>query len=117
MESSQSSETRWSVRKPISLDVDVFYQDQSFSGCATRDLGLGGMFVEFSQASIQPEERVDVVIKLNEGGDTRSHRFRATVAHSAVNGLGLAFKDFTIRDFRMLQNVLQLRSPELTAVH
>ena len=111
MENLDSSEIRWSVRKPLNLDVDLHFQGYEYAGCRTRDIGLGGMFVEFKHADMPKDAEVEIVIRLFKNGNKRIHRFRTIVAHTSKGGYGLAFQDFDISSFRMLQDVLQLTSP------
>lgn len=111
MESLDSREVRWSVRKPLNLDVDLYFKGYEYTGCRTRDIGLGGLFVEFKRADIPQDAEVQIVIRLFKDGNKKIHKFRTTVAHASERGYGLAFQDFDIVSFRMLQDILQLKSP------
>ena len=99
-------ENRWSMRKPMQLDVDLYYRDWRVSGCKTRDLGLGGVFVEMTDPAIPSHSTVELVLKYDHQGAAQSHRFRGNVVHRDRDGLGVAFRDFDVADVRTLQQML-----------
>ena len=110
-------ENRWSIRKPVALDVELYYQGKACACCKTRDIGLGGMFIEMAESMIPRYGKVELDVHVDSGGgNQRQHRFVATVVHSSVQGLGVMFQDFTIADFRILQEVLRL-SPSGELIH
>ncbi len=99
-------ENRWSMRKPMRLDVDLYYHGSRLQRCKTRDLGIGGVFVEIPDPTIPSHSTVELVLKFDQGGQPHSHRFRGNVVHRGAEGLGVAFRDFDIADMRTLQQVL-----------
>jgi hypothetical protein len=110
-------ENRWSIRKPVALDVELHYQGKPCERCKTRDIGLGGMFIEVAESVIPRYGKVELDVHVDSGaGKKKWHRFVATVVHSSLQGLGVMFQDFTIADFRVLQEVLRL-SPSGELIH
>ena len=107
-----SSEKRWSIRKQVEMDVDLCFRGQVWLGCKSQDVSMGGMFLNFSRRKFPKNCNVDIIVRLqDEQGERSSHMFQAQVVRNTDSGLGLSFKDFKIRDFRMLQDVLQLEPP------
>ncbi len=109
-------ENRWSIRKPVSLEVELYYQGKPCACCKTRDIGLGGMFLELRDSTIPRYGKVELDVEVECGGVRRQHRFTATVVHSSDQGLGVMFQEFSIADFRILQEVLRL-SPSGDLIH
>lgn len=109
MKSPVNNETRWSSRKPVNLDIDLHFQGHEYTGCRTRDIGLGGMFVEFRHADMPKSTEVEIVVRLFKDGSKQCYRFRATVAHASNGGYGLAFQDFDVEAYRAVQDILQLK--------
>lgn len=114
--SSNNNETRWSQRTPVNLDIDLLFQGYEYTGCRTRDIGLGGMFVEFKQADMPNNAEVEIVVRLFMDGNKKCHRFRATVAHASNGGYGLAFQDFDAESYRVVQDIIKLKVPD-EAIH
>lgn len=109
-------ENRWSIRKNLSLDVDILYQGQQYARCKTRDIGLGGMFIEVANSMIPRFGKVELHVQVDQEGIRAPHKFVASVVHTTNNGMGLMFQDFNIADFRVLQEVLRL-SPSGELIH
>lgn len=107
-------ENRWSQRRKVSLAVDVIDADAHLEHCRTRDVGLGGVFVEIS-AERQPAENaeVELLFKLI-GKDQRlvQHRLRAKVVRATAEGIGLMFRGFDTSSFRSLQELMRQATPE-----
>lgn len=98
-------ENRWSFRKPVEMDVDVYFGSQPPATGRTRDVGYGGMFIEAPDVSIPLRRRVEVVVKLPFEGKPE-YRFHASVVHSTGKGLGVSFRQFDLSDVRVLQRML-----------
>ena len=114
MKSTESSPdknaTRLNLRKPVNLDVDLHFLGHEYTGCRTRDIGLGGLFVEFRDADIPNSAMVDIIVRIFKDGSKKCHRFHATVAHASSGGYGLAFQNFDDESNRAVQDILQLKS-------
>ena len=39
-------ENRWSERKDLALGVDIFHQGYKLATCQSKDIGLGGAYVD-----------------------------------------------------------------------
>ncbi len=100
-------ERRWTDRAPIYLDVGLFSQGQEISVCKTRDIGLGGVFLECAHPLLPQEAQVELIFMLGSGAHRIKHKIRAKVARLTKEGMGLVFRDFDATAFRSLQEVLR----------
>ena len=106
-------EHRWSLRTPVALEVDLIYESASELSCKTRDIGLGGVFLEGDTATMPPKNaNVELNFILNSGETTTKHKIKARVVRTADDGIGLMFRDFDVGAFRSLQEVLRHKAPE-----
>ncbi|MEQ6342708.1 MAG: PilZ domain-containing protein [Gammaproteobacteria bacterium] len=100
-------ERRWTARAPIYLDVGLFFHGQEISVCKTRDIGLGGVFLESAQPLLPKEAQVELIFMLGSGEQRIKHKIRAKVARLTEEGMGLVFRDFDATAFRSLQEVMR----------
>jgi hypothetical protein len=75
--------------------------------CASRDIGMGGMFLEAAASNFSKGEEVNVLISLpsEEGGV--GHSLTARVTRIAKDGVGIAFFNPDTATFRTLQELLK----------
>lgn len=100
-------EHRWSQRRFVSLQVEIVGAGVN-EDCTTKDVGLGGAFVEMSGHIPDCDTDVELLFSLsNHDQRVTKHRLSARVVRSANNGVGLVFKDFDTRAFRSLQEVMR----------
>jgi len=109
-------ERRWTERTPINVAVDVAYAGKQAGEYRTRDIGLGGVFVELpEETDIAAETPVELIFKLGSGVYLTKHRINARVVRVTSDGLGMMFRDFDATAFRSLQEVLRFKEGETTA--
>lgn len=101
-------ERRWTIRTKLSVDVDIFYAGKVTSW-KTRDIGLGGVFVETDSAYVEQDENIDLVFNLQTPEDQEQSTIRAKVVRLEERGAGLMFKDFDAAAFRALQKVMRYK--------
>jgi hypothetical protein len=107
-------ERRWTERTPINVPVDLSYAGMQSGECRTRDIGLGGVFVEIpGAANLAQETPVELTFKLGSGADVTKHRIHARVVRVAADGVGMMFRDFDAGAFRSLQEVLRYKQGEV----
>lgn len=99
-------EQRWSTRSRIALDVDVFYEGAERKGCRTRDIGLGGVFLEIGKEAPPKDAMVELTFRLGKGTETSEHKIMAKVVRVTHDGVGLMFRDFDARAFRSLKELI-----------
>ena len=99
---------RWSKRHRLSLPVDVVVgPGRVVSGCESRDIGLGGVFVrcEGGAEALEGEE-VELIFHLGRGRLRQQHRLHARLVRRDAEGAGFVFRDFDTAAFRALQQIL-----------
>lgn len=107
-------ENRWSMRRPLALDVRLSYRGWEFRSCKTRDIGLGGLFVETGNVPLPKYAPVELIFT-RRGKRLKARRsIKARVVRVAETGVGLIFRDFDVDAFRTIQDIL-MHGPE--AVH
>lgn len=107
-------ERRWTERTPIDVPVDLFYAGIQTGECRTRDIGLGGVFVELpGEANLAEETPVELTFKLGSGAHLTKHRIHARVVRVDSDGVGMIFHDFDAGAFRSLQEVLKHKKIEI----
>lgn len=114
----EAQEHRWCSRKHLALDVNFKFENRSYR-CRTRNLCLGGLFVDLGIAMIPPRSHVQIEVDVYSRGKRIQHRFNTMVAHATLRGYGLSFREFNIKDFRVLQELLHVgdsNSPRLRLV-
>lgn len=100
-------EQRWSTRTPVKLNVDVAYDDKEVEDCVTRDIGMGGVFLEMAQLVPATDTMVELTFKVGPTDRRTRHKLKAKVVRAASDGIGLMFRDFDAGSFRALQEVLR----------
>jgi len=100
------NEQRWSQRRTVSLDVDVFDHGSLVTACNSRDVGLGGIFLEAEKDCFVENQVVDLCFFLGENNSVK-HTLKAKVVRTLVDGAGLKFKDFDTGSFRTLQEIMR----------
>jgi len=100
-------EQRWSPRTRVNLDVDLLIKGKEVGGCRTRDIGMGGAFVEVNKDFQAEKAIVELIFKLGSGNHFSKHKIKAIIVRVANDGVGLMFRDFDASAFRSLQEILQ----------
>lgn len=106
-------ENRWSDRRELRLDVDVFRNGEKICSCQSRDVGLGGAFLDMQQAhSMGQDDSVELVFHLLSGQAPIKHSLRARVVRIAKDGVGLKFHEFDTSVFRSLQEIMSYKGSD-----
>ena len=96
-------EQRASDRRPVAIDVEIFQRGAPVRQGRTRDVGLGGTFVEGPGLPLKAE--VELAFRIP---GARERRLRARVVRVEDHGAGLAFHDLDLDAVRALQDVIAL---------
>jgi PilZ domain len=103
-------EKRWSERKPLQVDVDVYQQGELLGSCFSSDIGLGGAFLALDDMFAVPNDSgVELVFNLSADGQSTRHKINARVTRNAQGGIGLKFCDFDTGVFRSLQEIMSYK--------
>lgn len=98
-------EHRYSLRKPVSLDVLLYYQGLPVSICPARDIGLGGISVKPTRLAILPLHSPVEIELLHEDVSKRA-RLPAYVVHSSSHGVGFLFSTVSQQAFQTIRELL-----------
>ena len=103
-------EKRWSERKELDVDVDVYQHGALLGSCHSFDIGLGGTFLSTEEPlTIQKDENVDLVFRLRSQNQGTKHNVHAKVTRVTTNGAGFKFCDFDTSVFRSLQEIMSYK--------
>lgn len=104
-------ENRWSDRRELRLDVEVFRNGQKICSCQSRDVGLGGAFIDMPEAeSVAQDDNLELVVHLLSGQTPIKHSLRARVVRVTGDGVGLKFHEFDTSVFRSLQEIMSYKA-------
>ncbi len=101
-----SVEHRWSSRKEITLDVNLYYPPVGMINARTRNVSLEGMFVELNGVQIPPQSRLEICFTAENRGKATEHRLPAYVVHQRQGGIGLMLQHVGYREFDALRYML-----------
>lgn len=101
-------ERRWTTRTRMGLNVDVAFEGGALTGCRTRDIGLGGVFVD-SGDQLPLGQFVEITFKVPDGSAIEDAKIRAKVVRTVSEGMGFMFRDFDATAFRALQRVMRVK--------
>ena len=100
-------EHRWSSRKEINMDVNLYYPPVGMINGKTRNISLEGMFVDLKGIQIPAHARLEICFTAEARGRTIEHRLPAYVVHGNGAGVGLMLQHVGYREFdalRYMQN-------------
>ncbi len=106
-------EHRYSIRKALILDIELNHLRLGRVRCKTRDLGMGGMFVDMGSSWLPANSIVEVALKLLDANVMRRFFIEALVVHNHDGGVGLMFNDVDAAFHEALHDLLfgSLRQP------
>lgn len=90
---------------PRLLDARVRSDWRGFLACDVRDLDMHGVLVlghDGSLTRLPRDSHVDVALKMNSAGRTRTHHLRARIESRGRNGTSLVFTDADLETYSAL---------------
>jgi hypothetical protein len=90
---------------PKLVDAQVRCDYRGFQHCEVRDLDMHGVLVlgrDGTLTRLARDTPVDVALKLNIGGKTRTHKLHARIETKGRDGTGLVFTDADIDTYSAL---------------
>jgi len=99
-------EHRWSERKPINMDVTLYYEPIGRVHGKTRNISLEGMFIETHGTYLPPKAELEVSFVTHEGNRERAHKVPAYVVHGGDKGIGIMLRHVGYNDFHALRYML-----------
>lgn len=91
--------------RPRLVDAAIRCDQGGFQHCDVRDLNLHGVLVlgrDGTLTKLPRDAKVDVALKLNTDGQTKTHVLRARIDRKTRDGTGLVFTDADIDAFSAL---------------
>lgn len=99
------TERRAFIRMRLGLDVTVAIDRRPVGRFRTRDLDLGGVFVESAGLELYPNDVIELGFP-RAGGKGRGHAFRARVVRSDEKGVALLFDEHDEASLAALRDVM-----------
>jgi hypothetical protein len=90
---------------PRLVDAQVRCDHRGFQHCEVRDLDMHGVLIlgrDGTLTRLAKDSPVDVALKLNTGGKTRTHKLRARIEGKGRDGTSLVFTDADIDTYSAL---------------
>lgn len=102
-----SMEHRWSERKPIEMEVALYYAPVGTIAGKTRDVSLEGMYVQTDGIDLPMHAELEVSFTTRSGnGAHQEHHLPAYVVHGNGSGVGLMLRHVDYKDFYALRYML-----------
>lgn len=101
-----SMEHRWSERKPIEMEVALYYAPVGTIVGKTRDVSLEGMFVHTPGMELPLHAELEVSFVTSAGDQRHEHHLPAYVVHGNGEGVGLMLRHVDYGDFYALRYML-----------
>ena len=109
-------ENRWSDRRDLKLEVDMFLDDEHMLSCQSRNVGLGGAYLNMTSTDdVVKDSNVRLVFHLSDGIEETKHALSARVVRIVDGGVGLKFNEFDTGVFRTLHQLMTYK--ESNAIH
>ena len=99
-------EHRWSVRKPVDMDVLVYHGGFPGTELRARNIGMEGMFIETGALALAKNSVLDVEFTLELAGRSQRYRMPSFVRHVSDVGVGIMFRKFNQELFQALHRLL-----------
>lgn len=100
-------EHRWSQRKSIALEAELFYKGHVARSCKTSNVSFEGMFIETNGSPLPKDANIELAFNLPAGHGNKPHRMQAQVVHVNERGVGVMLRNFNVGTLHALQ-----QSPE-----
>ena len=99
---------RWSVRKSIAVPVMIHHDLEDPMQVKTRDISLGGMFIETGSDLLCVNAPVMVSFAPSKNGHAELKKIEALVVRVTRDGVGLKFRESGDEDRLFLEYILRL---------
>lgn len=99
-------EKRKHRRNSVQLDVELVYPGGGNSRVKTRDLSIGGLFVDAPDTEPLKEGTSLTVIFLSDSPHGMTYSIKAKVQRLTRNGIAMTFIDFGLEDLRFIDSIL-----------
>lgn len=101
-------EHRWSERKPIEMNVNLYYAPMGELQGRTRDISLEGMYVKTHGIELPVNAELEISFVTDIAGHEKKHQMPAYVVHGSGDGVGLMLRHVDYSDFYALRYMLNV---------
>jgi hypothetical protein len=99
-------EQRWSLRMPVTFEVQVSHKCHPVVRGWSRNIGLEGLFIETGIVILPVGSCIEVEFSLMSGALWEQIRMPAVVVHRSGHGCGVVFHAFNTTVFRSIERML-----------
>jgi hypothetical protein len=99
-------EHRWSIRKPVSFEVQVSHKCHPVVRGRATNMSMEGLFIETGIVILPVGSYIEVEFALMTGEEGERIRMPAVVVHRTGNGCGIVFHAFNTKVFRSIECLL-----------
>jgi hypothetical protein len=105
-------DNRWSNRKDLDINVDIYYHGDKLATGRSRDVGLGGAYLDSLSINqnLIIDSHVELIFHLIEGNSDVKYALHARIVRIDKDGVGLKFRDFDTGVFRSLQQIMTYKT-------
>ena len=97
-------EHRLSTRKPLGIDIVLYYNGLGMVRCRSTDISADGLHIETAATRLPLHAPVEVAIALREEDHIVLNLLPAMVARVTESGLGLMFRESNQKIYECLQD-------------
>jgi hypothetical protein len=102
----RTMEQRWSLRKPVTIEVQVSHKCHPVIRGRSMNISLEGMYIQTGIVILPIGSFIDVEFALMTGEGWEQIRMPAVVVHRTGNGCGIVFHAFNRNVFRSIERML-----------
>jgi hypothetical protein len=106
MDVDHKMEHRWSLRKPVEIDVTLRRQGLFHKRYKTKNISLEGVFVESGQDSWPEDTFLELELPADDKRREAGHAIPVVVVHRSGEGMGLMFCVFDQQLFKIVEHLL-----------
>lgn len=106
MTNDHKMEHRWSLRKPVEIEITLRRQGMPAKRYRTRNISLEGVFVDSGSDSWPEDTFLELELPLYGDQESERHRIPVIVVHHADGGMGLMFCVFDQPLFKTVEHLL-----------
>lgn len=106
MDGDHKMEHRWSLRKPVEIDVTLRRQGLSHKRYKTKNISLEGVFVDSGADSWPEDTFLELEFPVHGQQQGARHRIPVVVVHRSTEGMGLMFCVFDQQLFKTVEHLL-----------
>lgn len=99
-------EHRWNTRKHTAFEAVIHYPALGLVRGKVKNIGLGGMGIETSVITLNPNTAVDLTVRVRRHGAGRLLRLHAWIVWAAPDRAGLMFRAFDDTTYAALQELV-----------